>query len=362
MQKYRNRILLGLVLALGIYILMLVVLDSQGQMTGDVSVYLRMFPPLWLVPLVLTQLVAALFRFLIWTYYLGVIGARDKISTLDSAVIFIASFTMVVSPGKAAELLKSVFLKMKTDVPITRSAPIVIAERVMDGISVITTMTLALVFVGSADVFGDYLDLARVIVFTSAGLIGFGLVALQIEPLANFGLNLIARLPLLRRTHNALRDFYVSSREIFQLRHVIPASFLGFGVYLSSTAALLMILYAFGIPIDSALVLQALFTVGVTSAVGALSFVPNGAGVSEISTAGALMAVTAPHHPELTLGMAAAIALIHGFFHKWFRVLLGAGTAVIFRRRLFAPGIEAELEQLERHEHHEQLAAEGVQL
>jgi glycosyltransferase 2 family protein len=347
MQKYRKRIFFGLILALTIYIILLVLLDSSGQFTDDVMVYFRSFP-LWLIiPLSITQIAAGVFRFFIWNYYLGVVGARDKISLLDSAVIFVSGFTMVVSPGKAAELLKSVFLKMKTGVPITRSAPIVIAERVMDGISVIITLTLALLFAGESLALGDFLSLSRVIVFTSAGLIGFGLIVIQIAPLAYFFLNLTGEIPLVRRLQQPLTEFYESSREIFSLRHVIPMSLLGLGVYLSTTATLLITLQGFGFEITSALILQSLFTVGVTSAVGALSFVPNGAGVSEFTTYGVMTTIVMPFYPAMTTGMIAAVALISGFFHKWFRVLVGMGVALIFRNRLFTPGIETELAHLE---------------
>jgi glycosyltransferase 2 family protein len=358
MQKYRNRIFLGLALALAIYIVLLVALDSSGQLTGEVGAYLQEFP-LWLViPLSITQIAAGFFRFLIWNYYLGVIGARDKISVFDSAVIFVSSFTMVVSPGKAAELLKSVFLKMKTGVLIARSAPIVIAERVMDGIAVIITMTLALLFAGEILALGDFLDLSRVIVFSSAALIGLGLVVIQIAPLAYFFLNLTGKMPYVKRLQKPLTEFYESSREVFNLKHVIPMTFFGLGVYLSSTATMLAVLQGFGFEITWALVLQSLFTVGMTSAVGALSFVPNGAGISEFTTYGVMTTIVMPFYPAMTPGMIAAVALIHGFFHKWFRVLVGMGVALIFRNRLFTAGIEAEIEQLDKPHY----SAEGVQI
>src|SRR5690606_34394135 len=119
----------------------------------------------------------------------------------------------------------------------------------------------------------------------------------------------------LRRMHGWLFDFYESSREIFSLRHVIPTTLMGVGVYMSSVVGFVIILAAFGIDITGIVFLQAMFIVGVASAVGALSFVPNGAGVTEVTDT--LLLTT-------MLGMspaaAAAAALIQGFFHKWFRV------------------------------------------
>jgi hypothetical protein len=52
--------------------------------------------------------------------------------------------------------------------------------------------------------------------------------------------------------------------------------------------------------------------------------------------------------------MAAAIALLQGFFHKWFRVLLGMLVAFIFRNRLFPQNFDAALQVAEQeHKSHE---------
>src|SRR5690606_2669882 len=122
----------------------------------------------------------------------------------------------------------------------------------------------------------------------------------------------------------------------------------GLGVYGSSTLGFIIILYGFGLDITWQLILQSLFIVGVASAIGALSFVPNGAGVTEISNTGMLLALVAPIQPIVTLPVAAAIAFIQGFFHKWFRVLVGLAVAFMYRKRLFGDDLEAELEKVEQ--------------
>ncbi|MEO1164543.1 MAG: hypothetical protein AAFV98_12205, partial [Chloroflexota bacterium] len=111
MRKYQNQILLGIIGALAIYIGLLLFADSQGRLETDGIIEQIQSFPLWLiVPLIFCQLMVIAFRFLEWHYYLGVIEARHRISVANSLIIFVASFTMVVSPGKAAELLKSVLL------------------------------------------------------------------------------------------------------------------------------------------------------------------------------------------------------------------------------------------------------------
>ena len=347
MQKYRNRIIAGMGIALAIYIVLLLFMDSSDAFGGYVGGAIMDFP-LWLIPLVcLTQVSAGFFRWLEWHYYLGVIDAQDKISIKDSVIIFVASFTMVVSPGKMAEVLKSVLLKMQTGVPVARSAPIVIAERVVDGLAVIVTLVITLVVAGDQLELGEYGELSRGIIFSSAAILAFGLIVVQIRPLAYFFLNISARLPLLQRLHMPLVEFYEASYQIFKIRHVIPTTIMGMGVYISSTLGFLLILWGFGLDMSWNLFLQSAFLVGVASAIGALSFVPNGAGVTEISNAAMLKAIVMPVHPVMTPAVAGAAALMQGFFHKWFRVVVGMLVAFIYRSRLFTPEVEAEIDLMQ---------------
>lgn len=350
MQKYRNQMILGVVLVLAIYIAVLLALDSQTQLTATEGVVeqIAAFPLALLVPVLLSQIAVIGFRFWEWHYYLGVIGARDKISLADSLIIFTAAFTMVVSPGKAGEVLKSVFLKARTGVPVAHSAPVVIAERVVDGLAVIVILVMALLLAGDQLALGEYDGLSRMIVFSSGLLLALGLIAVQIVPLARFVLRVIRTAPLLRRLHNPLAEFYESSREVFRLRHVLPMTGVGVGVYLASSLGFMLVLLGYGLEPDGRLLLWALFIVGITSAIGALSLIPNGAGVTEVSNILLLLALVGPVYPELmTPAVAAAASLIQGFFHKWFRVLVGALVVLVFRRRLFNAEVEAVLAELE---------------
>lgn len=371
MRKYRNQIIGGLALTFAIYVVLLIVTDTNAQFGDGVLAALRDFP-VWLVPvLMLTQVSAGFFRFLEWHYYLGVIDARDKISLKDSVIIFVSAFTMVVSPGKVAEVLKSVFLKMKTGVLIATSAPVVLAERVVDGLAVVVTLTLTLLLASDwlmLDNLPEPLttDFIRSIIFSSAALLLGGLIIVQIEPLARFMLRIVATIPLLRRLYDPLTEFYNSSREIFKLRHVIPTTTMGLGVYASSTVGFVLVLWGFGISVTPTLIAQLALIVGVASAIGALSFVPNGAGVTEVSNYAMLMAIVAPANPELTPSVAASAALMQGFFHKWFRVIVGLGVAFIYRRQLFTAELEIEIAALDEpspaHSHGEKNTSYGHSL
>ena len=109
MQKYRNRILVGFAVVFVIYVGLLIWGNAAELIT-----HIRSFPWLLLAPVILLKFIAWTLRFLRWHYYLYVIGASTKISVFDSAIIFVSGLSMAVSPGKIAEVLKAVILKMKT--------------------------------------------------------------------------------------------------------------------------------------------------------------------------------------------------------------------------------------------------------
>jgi hypothetical protein len=348
MQKYRNQIIWGLILSLAIYVGALILFDSQGQFTEGVGEALRGFPWWMLLPITLVQSGAFVTRFLLWQYYMGVIGARERLSLRDSAIIFVAGFVMVVSPGKAAELLKAVLVKVKSGVPVARTVPVVLAERVNDGIAVLILLAATLILAGSQLALDPATEaLSRAIIFGSTALIAAGLVAVQVRPLGEFILSIIDRLPLIKRAGGWFRELYESSREVFKLRHVGFTLIYGVGTYLFTAATFVLILWAFGISPTLTVILQATFIVGIGSAIGALSFIPNGAGITEISQGAMLLAIVAPANPELTIGVAAAAALMEGFFHKWLRVVVGLVVVIIWRDELFTTSVEGALAEAE---------------
>ncbi|MCB9451951.1 MAG: flippase-like domain-containing protein [Anaerolineaceae bacterium] len=337
MRKYRNRILTGIAIAFVIYVVLLLFIN-----TDDLLSQLAAYPWELLIPVILLKFLAWVFRFLEWQYYLGVIDARDKISLFDSAVLYLSGYTMAVSPGKIAEVLKAVILKVKTGIPVARSAPVVIAERVVDGVAVVVVAFITALVAGQAIDLGGY----GVLLALSGVLLAIGLAAVQIRPLAYFFLDIVARMPFVKRLYHPLVAFYESSTEVLKLRHVLPTSALGAAAHLSDAFGFTIMLSGFGLEITWPLFLQATFIVGIAAAIGALSGIPNGAGITEVGTKEMLVAIVGPANPAI-IPVAATAALMEGFFHKWFRVFFGMMVGLIFRHRLFTPSVEETLVEME---------------
>ena len=77
-----------------------------------------------------------LVRFLKWEFYLGRLGIRG-VPKWDSFLTFLSGFVLTVTPGKVGEVFKSLILFETYGVAMTKTAPIIVAERATDVIGIV---------------------------------------------------------------------------------------------------------------------------------------------------------------------------------------------------------------------------------
>src|SRR3989441_12278069 len=135
-------------------------------------------------------------RFIKWQYYLK--RLEVKISWIKSLLIFLSGLSMAITPGKVGELLKSYFLKRITGEPISRTSPVIVAERLTDGLAMLLLASTGLALYR----FGWEL----LLLFLIVGLAGIMLIQNRRLSLAilDFG----GRLPVVARVAHLLRAFY----------------------------------------------------------------------------------------------------------------------------------------------------------
>jgi uncharacterized membrane protein YbhN (UPF0104 family) len=115
--------------------LLLYIVLVCGATWNELQSALRAFPWQWL-PLVLgLALINYVVRLLRWHWWLGLVNVQ--ISRWDSARVFGVGSLMVMTPGKVGELLKSYMVKNITGTPMSVTAPIIVAERIIDGIAML---------------------------------------------------------------------------------------------------------------------------------------------------------------------------------------------------------------------------------
>jgi uncharacterized protein (TIRG00374 family) len=254
-------------------------------------------------------------RYFKWEFYLARLGIRG-VGKWDSFLTFFCGFVLTVTPGKVGEVFKSFVLAETHGVPMTRTAPIVVAERATDVIGIVV-----LIVVGSMGFSGG---------LVWAG-VGSALVLALLVVVANrklsFGiLEIVGRLPgKIGAMKPKLEAAYESLAMMLEPRNLVVPSILSAMAWLLECLSLWVILRGFG---EQTPVALCMFFYATSTLVGASVPVPGGLGVTESS----LMAqMTQLGHVEE--GNATAAMILVRFATLWFAVLNGFLALSLLKRR-----------------------------
>ena len=257
-----------------------------------------------------------LVRFLKWHYYVKLL--EIPLSVRVSFRIFLAGLMMSATPGKFGEVFKSYLVKEVTGTSISRSAPIVIGERLTDLIALVVMALL-----------GFWLtDAYRWVLWMALGIIIAGLAVISWRPLALGVLNVLGRLPVLHGHHDKMLTAYESLAGLLAPWPLLLATVISVASWFCEAAAFFLVLRGLGEP---ASILPATFIYALATIVGALSMLPGGIGGLEASMVGLLTTVG-----HASRGGAGAATFIIRMCTLWFAV--GVGTVVLLaNRETFAP-------------------------
>jgi glycosyltransferase 2 family protein len=258
-------------------------------------------------------------RWLKWDYYLRKLGMGDGVSYTDSGLLFTSGMIMAVTPGKIGEVFKSYLLKRVNGTPISASAPIVMAERLTDGLGMLLLMAVGL----------NLYPPARPLFWLLLALGVIGIAALQYRPAALWLLDRVDRVPGLKRAGPAARAFYESTFALLSWRLLLVSTILSIVSWGGECIAFYYVLTGFGIEPSFDLLLIATFVFAASTLFGLVSFLPGGLGTSEASSVALLVALI----PAMALPVATAATIMIRFCTLWFGVSLGVLALLIFERR-----------------------------
>ncbi|RRR76372.1 MAG: UPF0104 family protein [Candidatus Viridilinea halotolerans] len=313
LKTLQGKILASLLLGIGVIMVISLLSDLQAVMRD-----LRAFTWL-LLPLILGLIICNyLLRGLKWDFFLRRLQCGQGVSAFDSGLIFTAGMVMAVTPGKLGEVFKSYLLKRVNGTAISRSAPIVLAERLTDGLAMLLLMGLGLTLFPPA----------RPVFVLLLGATIAGIIIVQQQPLANALLDFIARMPLGRALAPRLRTVYASTRELLDWRVLVVATGMSVVSWGCECIAFFVVLVGLGVEPSSLLLLQAIFIFAASTLFGLVSFLPGGLGVSEVSSVGLLVALV-----NISAATATSATVLIRFATLWFGVLLGALALAWFGRR-----------------------------
>ena len=257
-------------------------------------------------------------RFGRWALYLRM--QAIAVPAASSIGVFVGGLSLAITPGKLGELAKSYLLRELHDVPVTRSAPVVIAERITD--------VTALVVIAAVGAFAYGVAVVATIV---SALVVVALLAVLAWPaLAHAIIRVVTAPRFARRFRERLVEIYDGVAALCRPAPLGLATAISTAGWLCECVGFAIVIHAFpGASIDLGL---ALVIYSVTTLVGAVSFLPGGLGVTEGSMT--LLLVESAHGLDASGALAAAV--ITRLATLWFGVIVGLGGLAWTRRRIAA--------------------------
>jgi uncharacterized protein (TIRG00374 family) len=306
-----RRVLLGVALGVVVGVALMLYSDSAA-LVGSLTT----FDAAVLAPVIGLSLAGYAVRIAKWEIYLRRLGI--SLAPADSALVFLSGLVMSITPGKIGEVLKSFLLKESHGLPLARTAPVVVAERLTD---LVALLVLASGGVASSGHGVGVLVVAAALIVAALGLIAW--------PAASRGaIALCGRLPLLERVAPRLDEAYRAMADLLGPRTLLATTALSVVAWGAEAVGTWLVLNAF--PGVDASLGEATFVYALATVAGAVSMLPGGLGLTEGSMIALLFGV---FKVVPTRQVATAATLLVRFCTLWLGVLVGALALGAWRRR-----------------------------
>lgn len=297
----KNKFLTAVIIGIGVFIVLAIYADAS-KVIISFSNFQWVYIPLILFFVFLNYFL----RFLKWNYYLKSIDIKIKIK--DSLIIFFSGLAFSATPAKFGEVFKSYLLKRLNNTRISKSAPVIFAERLTDIIAL-----LILSVIGSS-VF-DYGREAILIMVVS-------IIVLMLFIRSKRVCSYLEKVRFFSRFANNIRVLYKNAHILLNFKNLLIAVFISVISWSFECLALLYVLKGFDIDIS---LLASVFTFSFSTIVGVLSMIPGGLGITEGSITGLLQLLGTPK------AIAVSSTFVIRFCTLWFGSLIG--MIILFLRR-----------------------------
>ncbi len=320
MTSFNKKVIWAVLLGLAITVLLAFLADFQRTLEA-----LSRFKTVYL-PLILgLTLLNYMLRFVKWQFFLKQIDV--DISLKESLIIFLSGLAMTVTPGKAGELLKSLLLKELTGAAVSRTAPVIFAERLSDGFGLI------ILCLSGAAVF----KYGKEVLLVTALIMAVMVLIIRTPGLYNPFLKKCSKIPGLNRFTGIFTVLMQSAGQLMTFRALLFTIALSVVSWSFESVAFYFVFVGLGHHVS---LLAATFTLAFSSVVGAVSMLPGGLGAAEGSIMGLLVKVIG-----VPKNIAAVATIIIRFCTLWFGVGIGLLALSANRRLLGLVKKKAELER-----------------
>lgn len=304
MNKVVHSSLLTVVLAIVAYGIAAFFSGGDQVLAAIISLDIR----IWLIILLLS-LMNYLLRYWRWHLYIAhqnphAIGHKQHLA------IYIAGFSLTMTPGKAGEAMRSLYLK-PYGISHQRSIGALFVERIMDLLTILILAGLGISFLD-----GEQSRIAAVI---TIGLIVGCIVIIKIPKKKIINSALVKNLPTkLHRLILFVESMLENANDLLTPRFILIGLGIGIISWLCEAYGLYVVMQEFSL--DQAGAALGIAIYGMAILIGAISFMPGGLGGSEAAMIFLLVKA------GFDTPSAVAITFICRMATLWFAVILGVIT------------------------------------
>jgi len=278
--------------------------------------------PVWLLP----SLAGVVFlgyglRFLRWQWYLVAMGYW--VPWGDSFRIFLASFALTASPGKAGESIKSLLLKRQYAIPIAPTLAGLFCERFTDALSVVLLICLSL---------STAADLQWLVLTIGACQLALILLLQKPSWVKQGILHPLSRWSKLRAIADKLEHLIDSASTLLKPKILVGSTLLAFLAWGLEGLVLYVLFQFLGATVITPY--QAVLIHTASGLLGALTFLPGGIGGTEAL----LLGLSVFYGANQTIAVTATFLI--RLLTLWFAVAIGIVALITVQRRSALPTAE----------------------
>ena len=247
-------------------------------------------------------------------FLLKKLGINLKI--YESILLYFSGLTMIITPGGLGEAIKSYYLKKKYGISISKTFPLVLIERFHDLVVLVSVIGITLIFLQINEVLILELIILPLIIITY--------LILKTRTLFKKIINFLIRIRKLEKIFGKILESYDGIFQMLESRTTI----ISWGIGLVSQIFYILSIYFIflGFDID----LGIIFTTEIVYSsilYGAISLLPGGVGLTEISTVNFLM------DKGIEISLATSIIIMVRMVTIWFATVIGlASTRKILKK------------------------------
>ncbi len=261
-------------------------------------------------------------RFIRWHFFLGKIGFKEGIDLHKSALVFFSGLPLTLTPGKTGEVMKAYFLKKITQDHLSRTIPVVIVERLSDGLAALLLLSFGF--------FSYSLGwLAMLFALFSCGLFIF---LIYCSPFWKFFAKMLSFLGRKRLNFNIINRKLVNFRmvllKLIGWKNLIIATVFAAVAWFTEAVGLAIIISNIAeVNLTLALISKAVFIFCLVNILGFISLLPGGLGIAEGGFAGMLVLLL-----NLSRSEAVASTILLRLLTLWWGVAIGMIAFIVFVR------------------------------